>query len=800
MKEQSPIQIEQEENINFAQLFSICREELRRRWYWFFLSVIVCLVIGYVYCEKQSRTYQRQSVMLIEDGNPSDPNFGGSSRRARNNMTSLMELNGISVGDNLENEIFILTSLRLMENVVDSLRLDVDYTMKSGLHNVTLYSERPVEVRFQGRLKGKESVTMKMQPAGEGKYKLYNFTKNNAELGGSVIAEIGKLTDTPVGKLTLVDTKKAKKFPHDGEINVTRVSKKTAAAIFRAKISAAEYDKKSTLIVLTCKDNNEQRAEDVLNEVFKAYKYDVVENKNRVAESTANFIDSRIKLIGGELDEIEDRMAEFKSKNKLIDFERDAQIFASENANARARTLEAETALAVAELLKEHLLDNSNDGEMIPTLNLAGASYGSLVTEYNKLMAERQQLVQNTTESAEAIISLDFKLDAMRKSILSSVESHVKSLELQVKQARNHEAKFTTRIGSVPETEKEAVSIERQQTLKSALYNYLLNKREEVALQLAINEANVRMVEYPMGNSAPIAPRKNIILLVSLLLGFTIPAGIIWLCRTVDITVNGRKDIEDETTIPIVGELPHWNEGQRGGLITNCGSNEPIVEAFRVMRYSSNFVKPNAKVMICTSSTPGQGKSFVSRNFAVIQAMAGHRVLLIDADVRKATLTKYYGGMNGLTNYLIDITGSTDIDPYVMKDTLVENVDFLPAGNLPPNPTELLMSERLELLVEDAKKKYDYVIFDATPAFSVADAEILSRVAELLLFVIRVGVQDRAFLPELERMHQNKRMKNLAIVVNDADKKSKIHYGYGYGYGYGRSEQRHKRKIPFSKK
>jgi capsular exopolysaccharide synthesis family protein len=737
--------------------------------------------------------------MLIEDAESAGAAMGGSSRRARSNMTSLMELNGISVGDNLENEMFILTSLRLMENVVDSLRLDVDYKMNDGWHDVTLYKERPVDVVFQGVLRGKESVSFKMKPAGDGFYELYSFTQNNAELNGSVVAEVGKLTTTPVGKLTLKDTKRAKKVPHDGEIMVTRVSKKNAAAAYRSKVSAAEYDKESTLIVMTCSDNNEQRAEDVLNEVFKAYKQDVVENKNRVAESTSKFVDERVALIGGELEEIENRLAEFKIKNKLIDFERDAQLFATENAAARTKAIEAETELSVAQLLRDHLLDKSNNGDLIPSLNISGASYGGLVVEYNKLMAERHMLVQNTTESAEAVINIDYQLQALRESIISSVNSHISTLELQVRQAREYEAKFEAKIGTVPETEKEAVNIERQQALKSALYNYLLNKREEVALQLAINEANVRMVEYPMGSNVPISPRRNMILLISLLMGVLIPAGCIWMRRQMDVTICGRRDVEDMTSIPVAGELPHWKDGSRGSLISECDNNAAIVEAFRVMRYSVKFIKPAAKVVVCTSSTPGQGKSFVTRNFAVAQAMAGKRVLLIDADIRKGTLTRYYGGEEGLTNYLADVDASADIMPYIVKDALVENVDFLPAGAVPPNPTELLMSERLEALVKEAKESYDFIIFDATPAFSVADAEVLSRIAEMLLFVVRVGVQDKAFLKDLERMHKSQRLKNLSVVINDADVKSKLHYGYGYGYGYGRRDSKSCRKF-FGKK
>lgn len=305
-------------------------------------------------------------------------------------------------------------------------------------------------------------------------------------------------------------------------------------------------------------------------------------------------------------------------------------------------------------------------------------------------------------------------------------------------------------------------------------------------------------MEGPIGSDVPISPRGMIILLISVAIGIAIPTFIIWLRITMDVSVHGRKDIEDNTTIPLPGEIPSIKNSDEKTLITDLASDDPIVEGFRILRYNLGYMRHTTQVMICTSTTPGQGKSFISRNVAQIFAMAGKKVLLIDADIRKGTLSRNFGQNFGLTTYLSDEL--TKIEDIIKKDHLAKGVDFIPAGNIPPNPSELLMTDRYEELFTQLRQCYDHIIIDSTPLFSVADASIASRVADITLFVIRAQMQDRNFLPELERMYQDNRFKHLCIILNDVDMdKNGVYghgYGYGYGYGYGMShKQKHKRSL-----
>lgn len=414
------------------------------------------------------------------------------------------------------------------------------------------------------------------------------------------------------------------------------------------------------------------------------------------------------------------------------------------------------------------------------------ATFNGQIDAYNQLMNERNKNAANSSEQSPLVRDLDKQLASQRTSILSSVRSYVRSVEMQANAARSNENSLMGQVNNAPQAARKALDIQRQQNLKETLYTYLLNKREEVALQLAINEANVRMVENPLGPSSPVSPRKVVIMFIAFLIGLIIPAVVLWLRELFDVTISGRQDVEGVVTAPIVGELPRWESPSEDALITHCAANDPIVEAFRMLRFSLSFVRRTAKVMVLTSTTPHHGKSFISRNLSVVFAMANKRVLLIDADIRKRTLSSDFGRTAGLTSWLVDVDNQTRLEDIVVKDSLTKGVDFLPAGILPPNPAELLMSDRLEELVAVAREQYDFIIFDTTPIFGVADASIVDRVADLTLYVMRVGMQEKAFLPELEKMYQDKKMRNLCLILNDSDAKSrKKGYGYGYGYGYG---------------
>ena len=783
-------QIDKEEDIDLARVVKSCLRTLRRQWKWFALSLVVCVAASYLYQKRQPEVFQRQSVVLIENAESGSP---FSARRSSGTaMSSLLEMNGISVGDNLKNETFILTSKRLMKNVVDTLGLDVDYTTTWRLRPIALYKETPVRVRFKDRAAKAASFSMELRK--DSTVMLHNFRVGPDRYAQTYEVQPGRTIATPAGVLTLERGETFNEFPRGQEVSVTHLPLMAAAALYSGKMSAAEYDKESSLIVLTCNDASAQRAEDVLDELYNAYMRDIVANKNRVAESTMRFIEDRSAIVGAELADAENRLANFKRSHKIVNFEQDAQAFVDESLDAHNRTLELETQKSVARFLAGFIADKSHDREVIPALpGLRDAAFTSAIGEYNSKMLQRNHLADNTHEEAAAIRDLDRQLASLRKAILASIDSYVSTIDVQLREAETNLAALTGQAGGLPDVEKLALGLERQQKLKSTLYTYLLNKREEVAMQLSIKEANIRLVEAPLGPPAPVSPRKMIILLVGIVLGLAIPAGVFWLIHLFDVSVSGRKDVENLTTIPLAGEIPLWNPKNESDLVTEgADSSHPVAEAFRLLRYGLNFMQRDARIFVVTSTTPAQGKSFISRNLAAIYAAAGKHVLLVDADIRKRTQSHLFGRSEGLTTYLVDTEDRTQLADIVIPDAVTAGVDFLPAGITPPNPSELLMSDRLDRLAREALDRYDLVIFDTTPVCSVADAAIVDRLADVTLYVIRVGVQEKTFLPELEKMYRDNKFRNLCIVLNDSDAKGQG-AAYGYGYGYGSTGKQRKR-------
>ena len=790
---------ESENELQLTDLVKICYGHLKMNWWWFVISAIVCVIGGYIYLQRQPRIYQSQAVMLIENMDPSG--MGGYGRNARGNMGSLLELNGITVGDNLKNEIFVLTSRRLMERVVDSLDLKVEYSIAESLHSRSLYRSTPFVAEFSDSVPEFVSFEVKVLDANQ-----YELTDLKAMVAGApepvefettLKGEFAKPLETPVGAICLKKQEEifAGLEGKNGEFNqceikVSRSSVKSATLAFRGRMSASELDKESSLIVLTCSDNNVPRANDILNEIFLAYKRDAVEYKNRIAQSTAEFIDGRIDLISRELSSVEDSYESFMEKNNLVDLKMDASAYIAETSEARKQMLALETELSVSKYLTDYLIKHSSNDQPIPVLGGLGSASTALasqIAEYNKLVLERARRADNSSADSPRMRELDKYIVALHSSIKAALESNIKAIELQLADARRQQQKVNNMISRLPEKQRKAIDIERQKALKEALYTYLLNKREEVALQLAIEEANVRLVEEPMGTGGPVSPRGSMILFASFIIGLLIPAGILFILEQFNTKVKRRYDVEKASNVPIVGELPQWQNYQDCETIANAKSDSPIAEAFRVLRYQLDFFRHNAKVIVVTSSTPHQGKSFVSKNISTVLGMAEKKVLVIDADIRKRSISRALSTTKrqGLTSYLNEEAGTMSLAEYVEKDKIYQGVDFLPGGIMPPNPTELLMSTRLEELIEEAKKTYDYIVIDTTPMISVADASIVDRVADVTLFVIRMGVEELSFLPQLDKLNREKKLRNMALVLNDIDLRKSYGYGYGYGYSYG---------------
>ncbi len=756
-------------------------------WKWFALSIVLCVGVAILKLLSSPNVYQREAVILVKD----DQGYGG---RPSGNISTdaLMQLNGVMMGSSVRNEVYILQSNQLMTQVVKKLHLDVSYTMETGLKTVSLYDVKPIEVTFLSDFE--LPVSFVVRPLSKDEYKICEVTVKGEEVDYECTARYGQVLEGPFGKMTVTPQEADPEIFEGKDIRVGRCSVTAAVDAYRAGLRTGEVDKESTLVRLVFTDSNVKRADDVLNAILEAYNQSIIEDKNKIAQSTANFINERIVLISKELGTVEGRLATFKQQNKLVDLEQNARTYLDMGRLARERTIQIESQVSVADYLLDYLKDDSRENDLIPAMAGVGdAGIQKQIADYNAMMLERNRLVVNSGEKTPVVEELDANLKQMRQAVVASMTAYASSLNVQLTKAKQEERGLDDVLTSVPAKEQQVLDIAREQAIKETLYTYLLNKREETALQLAITEANIRVIEKPFGRSVPISPRPVMTLFVALVLAFLLPAAILITRDMLNVGVRGRKDVEAYTTIPVLGEIPHRKDGLGDEeIVVSLHSNDTITEAFRMMRFSLDFVEKTAQAIMFTSTMPGEGKTFVSRNFAATLSMAGKRVILVDTDIRRRTQSRLagQGTREGLTSYL---TGSkTDIKELIVPLAGEYKVDFLPAGILPPNPAELLMSSKLDECIADLKKLYDYVIIDNVPAQVVADAGIVNRVADVTLYVIRDGKIDRRFLPELEQLYLDNMFNRLYVVLNDCRMKRKKYgygrYGYGYGYGYTNKE------------
>ena len=518
-------------------------------WYWFAISVIVCVSAAYLYTRTLVPVYQRQAVMLVKTG----------GKTANSDISAMLELQGGVTGSGVENEMYILRSHQLVREVVNRLHLDVSYEEDGFFRNTSLFAESPVEVTFFDPYHS--FVSMNVTPLD-----VKNYTISNLVVGGKKLSingnhAYGDTLQTEAGRM-IVNLKPENLSTYIGKpVLVKRMSPEAATAIYKGGISTSLAGKGTTMVQITCVGNNVSRADAILSALINVYNETIIEDKNRIAVNTAKFIDERIAVIGKELGDVEEELTDFKQRNRIIGTEGNGSQYLAESSRVKGETLQMETELSIAQSIKSYLMDVTRNNQLIPNVSGVGdASVQNQITAYNELMLQRNHLLAESGEKNPVVQTADKNLAEMRTVISGSMDNYIKNLRLRLDRTRAVEHQINTEIQAVPKQEKMALSIIRQQSIKEALYTFLLNKREENALQLAVTEANIRVVESPFGSNAPIAPHSTTFLLAALAVGLAIPLGIQVLLMLWNTSVRGRKDIEDYTTIPVLGEIPSRKE------------------------------------------------------------------------------------------------------------------------------------------------------------------------------------------------------------------------------------------------
>lgn len=561
---------------------------------------------------------------------------------------------------------------------------------------------------------------------------------------------------------------------------------------YTQKLWAELGNEDATIINLSIDDASVQKAEDILNTLIEVYNEKWIQDKNQIAVSTSRFIGERLGVIENELGHVDENISNYKSEHLLPDVQAASSLYMSQSAENKKEIQTLTNQLATAQFIRRELGGKEMNQPLPTNSGIANVNIESQIGEYNKMVLDRNRLIANSSEKNPLVKDLGNSMQSMKRTILQSVDNLIVSLNTQIRSIRQQEATTTQQLASNPSQAKYLLSVERQQKVKEELYLYLLQKREENELSQAFTAYNTRMITAPRGSALPTAPNKKNILLVALALGLLVPAVIIFMQENMNTKVRGKKDLEN-LSVPYLGEIPLYfrnkkkkNKFSEYAIVVEEGNRNIINEAFRVLRSNVDFMKSKnteQKVFIETSFNPGSGKSFLSMNIAMSFAIKGKKVLVIDGDLRHGTVSAYVGSpKKGLSDYL----GNKEVvwNELLVIDKKYPNLHIIPVGTIPPNPTELLEDGSLATLMQDLRDEYDYIFIDCPPIDIVADTQIIEQYADRTLFVVRAGLLDRSLLPELESIYQEKRFKNLSVILNGTESTGG-RYGYRYGYHNG---------------
>ena len=756
-----------EQGVNLADVFLY----LASKWKWFLLSVAVLGGLSWYHWAKSPLVYYRSATVIIKD--PSSKTSTAGLDRFDNFINKV----------NVANEILQFRSKRLMREVVTRLHADVSYTVQDGLRRTELYTSSPVAVRFPDA-SPEQPLGLTVTAKDKGHVQLNGFQGFGPSAEGrSLTVRLGDTVSVSPGLHGVVTATNDYGTGWQGRpVEVRKSPLDAVADRYRNSIGIQQEEEESSILTLSLKDNSPSRAEDVLNMLITVYNEEAVKDKNQVAVNTADFINERLIIISRELGGVETELEDFKRTNLVVDLGATTGYTMGDAQKYGTEALELETQLRLAGYIKEYLTDPSKETGLIPSnTGISDMNIENQISLYNAAKLKRDRLLGESSESNPVVLELNNSLRSMRQGIIRAVDNLIVSLEVKRHDASARERRAQGRVLSIPRKEREMLSIERQQKIKESLYLYLLNKREENALSQAMADNNARVIDSADGPSSPVAPDRNRMLALGVLSGLFLP-GVVFLCILfMDTRVRSRKEIEGALSVPFLGTIPYDRKRKGSDLTqTEADGDSAVSEAFRLLRTNMAFMSRKGapqQVVTFTSFNEGAGKTFVARNLALSLTYAKKRVVLLDLDIRKGTLSRHFGAAHvGVTNYLAD--PSLTVDDVIQH---LEAFDIVPAGAVAPNPAELLMDDRLDGLVSVLRERYDYVIADNVPVGLIADASIANRIADLTLFVVRAGRLDRRQLPDIERLYTEHKLRNMAVVLNGVD-----HHGNGYGYGYGR--------------
>ncbi|KAA3823382.1 polysaccharide biosynthesis tyrosine autokinase [Bacteroides ovatus] len=783
-----------EENIDVKELLF----KYLIHWPWFVGTVVACLIAAWVYLYMSTPVYNISATVLIKDDKK------GGSAGMLSGLESLGLDGMISSSQNIDNEMEVLRSKTIVKEVVEDLGLYISYKDEDEFPSKNMYKTSPVQVSLTPQeadlLEKPMIVEMILQPQGSldvnVKIDDEEYQKHFEKLPAVFPTDRGTLAffltpdSVSSSKKTLEETTDSEKTTR----NITATINKplAVAKVYCKNMSIEPTSKTTSVAVISLKNSNVQRGKDFINKLLEMYNINTNNDKNEVAQKTAEFINERIGIISKELGSTEKDLESFKRGAGITDLTSDAQIALTGSAEYEKKRVENQTQINLLQDLQKYM---QNEGyEVLPSnIGLQDLNLAAAINRYNDVLVERKRLLRTSTENNPTIINLDTSIGAMKENVQVSLDRVLRGLFITKADLDREANRYSRRISEAPGQEREFVSIARQQEIKAGLYLMLLQKREENAITLAATANNAKIIDDAIADDAPVSPKRKMIYLIALVLGVGIPIGVIYLLELTKFKIEGRSDVEKLTSLPIVGDIPLTDEKQ-GAIAVFENQNNLMSETFRNIRTNLQFMLDNdKKVILVTSTVSGEGKSFISANLAISLSLLGKKVVIVGLDIRKPGLNKVFNIPRkevGITQYLAN--PEKNLMDLVQLSDVSKNLYILPGGTVPPNPTELLARDGLDKAIETLKKNFDYVILDTAPVGMVTDTLLIGRVADLSVYVCRADYTHKNEYTLINELAENNKLPSLCTVINGLDlKRRKYGYYYGYGkygkyYGYGK--------------
>lgn len=758
---------EEDQDINIQLIL----DQYLQYWKWFVLSVILCVAAAFIYLRYAQNIYTISSKILLQDESSASGELAGLSELA--NLTG-----GGSTPAFVSDQIDVIKSRRIFQKVVEHHKLNIQYTDQSKLKSLEINeNQSPVKLVVldgnQASLDSTKHIFTINENDGQLIVELDNQRIENYGYGQKIKTSFGDIMLTPQGNKKL-----------HGELVITlRPIDRVVELLMKDVQVTPNKEKQSYIVNFSMNSANVDRAKLIINAIVEQYNQDVTNDKNKVVRATSEFIDSRLKLIGDDLASADSRVADYKDKNSTIDMGSEAQLYMNTAADNDKKLVEYQTQLMLADMMASSMVD---DFGLLPSnLGLSDISIEASIKVYNDLILEREDLLKSSTANNPTVKNLEVNIRDIRTNLKNSLANYRKVLQANVASIQKQRNKFEGKLGQIPNQERDFKTIARQQQIVESLYLFLLQKREETEIKASATPAILKVIDAAYASTKPVAPKRSIILLASFIIGLLIPFVIVYVKTLLDNKIHTRKDLESTLAAPILGEVPKSDV-----TIITDNDRSSLAESFRILRTNISFMlggKKDSAVLFVTSTTSGEGKSFVSTNLAGILAMSGKRVLLLGADIRSPKVLDYLGLSElqhtniGITQYLIN--PDMDIDNIIIKKPADYKFDIIYSGYIAPNPAELLMNGYFDRIIDYGRDHYDYVLVDTAPVGLVTDTLLINHNADLTLYVARAGYLDKRMLTIPKELYENDKLKNMAMVLNDVDFTKG--YGYGYGYGYG---------------